>query len=81
MSPSLALVLATTAVTVGYMVACRIWPYAACVACDGAGRHRSPSGKAWRTCRRCRGTGARLRVGRWLWNLARREFGRTRDPR
>jgi DnaJ-class molecular chaperone len=67
LSPDLLLVLAAILVTFGYIVACRIWPYAACRACDGAGRRRSPSGRAWRTCRRCRGTGARLRLGRKAW--------------
>ena len=41
--------------------------------CSGtiAGRHRSPSGRAWRYCHRCHGTGARLRVGRRIWNYLR----------
>ncbi|MBT0771363.1 hypothetical protein KIH74_20665 [Kineosporia sp. J2-2] len=81
MTPTLALALTSTLVTLGYVLACRIWPYANCWKCSGAGRFRSPSGRAWRLCRRCSGSGARLRIGRRLWNLAARELGRTRDPR
>jgi hypothetical protein len=30
-----------------------VWPYTSCPACNGSGKSRSPSGKAWRPCRRC----------------------------
>jgi hypothetical protein len=54
----------------GYVIACAIWPFAACRKCDGAGRFLSPSGRAWRHCRRCKGSGSRVRTGRriatWL---------------
>ncbi len=63
-----ALILPLLIVTVGYIAACVIWPFAACRKCDGAGRHRSPSGRAWRYCHRCHGTGARLRTGRRIYN-------------
>ena len=66
-----ALILPALAVTFCYVVACLVWPFAACRKCGGAGRHRSPSGRAWRYCHRCRGTGARLRVGRRIWNYLR----------
>ncbi|MEV4253261.1 hypothetical protein AB0J52_08820 [Spirillospora sp. NPDC049652] len=52
---------------VGYLTHCVIWPYRACRKCDGAGRFRSPSGKAWRYCHRCAGRGAQLRTGRRIW--------------
>jgi len=52
----------------GYLVACWLWPFAACLSCSGSGRHTSPGGKAWRHCRRCKGSGTRLRVGRAVWN-------------
>lgn len=55
-------------VTLGYLVACVIWPFANCLRCGGTGKRRSPSGKAWRKCRRCKGTGARLRTGRRIFN-------------
>ena len=61
------LVLVALVVAVGYVIACALWPFAACHGCSGSGKSRSPSGKAWRPCRRCKGTGARVRVGRRLW--------------
>jgi len=51
----------------GHLVACAIWPYTACRHCEGYGQKRSPSGRAWRLCRRCRGTGTRVRLGRRIW--------------
>jgi DnaJ-class molecular chaperone len=61
-------------ITLCYVVACWVWPYTACRRCDGNGKHRSPSGRAWRYCRHCKGTGARLRTGRRLWNFVRRLY-------
>lgn len=46
----------------GYLVACRIWPYARCRRCGGNGRSPSPSGNAWRNCSRCQGSGRRRRL-------------------
>jgi hypothetical protein len=66
-----ALILAALFVTFCYVGACLVWPFAACRKCGGAGRHRSPSGRAWRYCHRCGGTGTRLRAGRRLWNYLR----------
>ena len=54
----------------GYAVHCAWWPFAACRTCDGAGKFRSKSGRAWRRCRRCKGSGERVRVGRRLWTWA-----------
>jgi len=54
-----------------YWVACLLWPFASCVKCNGDGKTRSPSGKAWRECRRCGGTGRRLRWGRHVINYLR----------
>ena len=65
------LILYVVGVTFCYVVACAVWPFAACRKCGGAGRHRSPSGRAWRYCHRCHGTGARLRTGRRIWNYLR----------
>lgn len=56
-----------TLAAVGYLVHCVIWPYRACRKCEGAGRFRSPSGRAWRYCNRCGGKGAQLRSGRRVW--------------
>ena len=65
------LILAVLAVTFCYFAACAVWPFTACRKCRGAGRRRSPSGRAWRYCHRCGGSGARLRTGRRLFNYLR----------
>jgi hypothetical protein len=65
------LILALALVTFCYALTCAAWPFTACRNCHGAGRTRSPSGRAWRYCRRCKATGARLRTGRRIWNLIR----------
>jgi hypothetical protein len=70
-----ALPLLLIVVTLGYVVACAAWPFAACRRCEGAGKRRSPSGRSWRYCHRCKGTGARLRAGRRAWNYLRRFKG------
>ena len=57
---------------VAYALACWWWPFTAHGRCNGTGKLRSPSGKAWRTCRGCKGTGRKLRVGRRLFNATTR---------
>ena len=54
-----------------YLAACAWWPFKACRRCDGCGKRRSPSGKAWRPCPRCDGSGRRVRFGRWLYETLR----------
>lgn len=68
MSRDLVLALAVLAALTVYAAACRWWPYAACRRCSGEGKLRSPSGRAWRKCPRCKGSGARLRIGRRILN-------------
>jgi len=51
-----------------YALTCWLWPFSACLRCHGDKRTRSPSGRSWRRCRRCKGTGQRLRVGRRVMN-------------
>lgn len=46
----------------GYVLACLLFPYKACTWCSG-GKHRSPSGRAFRACWRCGGSGKQLRLG------------------
>lgn len=64
------LLLGLAAITVagGYAVAAWIWPFTACRKCHGDGKLRSPSGRNWRRCKRCGGTGRRLRLGRVVLN-------------
>ncbi|TCO45536.1 hypothetical protein EV646_108159 [Kribbella antiqua] len=51
---------------VGYLLGCRIWPYANCPRCNGTGKSGAPGRKAFRNCPRCKGTGRRTRIGRRL---------------
>lgn len=64
------LLLALAALAV-YVAACAWWPFAACRRCAGTGKRRSPTGKAWRPCGGCGGTGRRVRGGRLVWELFR----------
>lgn len=57
----------------GYAAVCARWPYKACRHCDG-GKVRSPSGRTFRRCSRCGGSGERLRWGAAL-------FGGGKDRR
>jgi hypothetical protein len=50
----------------GYLIVCWAFPYTAHRHCAGTGKHRSPGGRAWRSCRGCGGTGRRIRIGRQL---------------
>lgn len=43
-----------------------LFPYGPHRPCRGTGKHRS--GKYWRPCRGCKGTGRRIRLGRRIWN-------------
>lgn len=58
-----------------YAASCAVWPFADCWCCRGRGHHR-PKGnrKLSRPCRWCRASGKRLRIGRRVWNRARRQY-------
>jgi hypothetical protein len=56
--------LGSLAVYVGH---CRFRPFADCRKCDGRGKFRSRTGRSWRRCRRCKGSGDRIRYGRKMW--------------
>jgi hypothetical protein len=59
-------------IVAGYGLACWWRPYADCWCCKGVGKHyREKDGKRMKTfrkCRWCRGTSARLRIGRRVYN-------------
>ncbi len=76
--PVAVLVLAAVLVTLGYALRCLCWPFRACGWCDGTGKRRSATGRAYRFCRHCDGTGLRLRLGRRAWNATRHWRGSTR---
>jgi hypothetical protein len=56
-----------------YIGRCAWFPLAACWRCRGEGKFRSwgGKGKTWHLCRRCKGTGSRVRPGRILWDKMR----------
>jgi hypothetical protein len=55
----------------GYLIGCSIWPYGPCLACIARrGRSRGSTGRRWGRCKRCRGSGERIRWGyRLLQNI------------
>jgi DnaJ-class molecular chaperone len=59
-------VLIVAVLVAGYLLGCRIWPYANCPACSGSGKSGSPTRKSFRNCPRCKGSGRRRRFGRVL---------------
>lgn len=79
--PAGLLILALLAVTVCYLAACAVWPFRACRHCAGAGKARSPTGRAWHHCRHCHGSGAQLRAGRRLYTHLARTRRRARRDR
>jgi hypothetical protein len=54
-----------------YALACWIYPFGHCRRCGGDGKRRSPSGRTFRLCRKCKATGRRLRTGRKVYNWLR----------
>lgn len=58
--------------TLSYAYACYARPFREHRRCKGTGRISYLFGRGWRFCPRCSGTGFRLRIGRRLWNHARR---------
>lgn len=51
-----------------YALACAVTPFTQCRRCDGNGKYRKPGGRAWHPCKRCKGSGHRLRWGRHVTN-------------
>ncbi|MGC5308763.1 hypothetical protein [Micromonospora zamorensis] len=64
--------------TLGYLALCVAAPFGRCRTCNGTGRKRSPLGRIRRECRRCAGTGLRLRVGRHAINHIKDEYQAAR---
>jgi hypothetical protein len=42
---------------------CWFFPYTACGRCEG-GKHRDASRENWRNCRKCKGSGKKIRLTR-----------------
>lgn len=68
----LVLVVVLLVLAAGYAASCAWWPFVACRRCSGTAKLRSPFGRAFRPCPRCKGTGRRLRLGRRLHNAVSR---------
>ena len=67
--------LIVTAVIAFYLLTCLIWPFGKCRRCKGAGKFKSPIGKAYRHCGKCDGSGLRARIGRHVINHIRATRG------
>jgi hypothetical protein len=67
-------------ITFRYLTLCWIKPFRACRKCGGRGRLATPLGRLTRQCRRCRGTGLRLRLGRHAINHYRRIHADAHQP-
>jgi hypothetical protein len=60
---------------IGYALLCAVVPWGRCRTCAGYGRKTGRNGTLTRTkCRRCNGTGRRVRVGRRVWTWIDREY-------
>ncbi|WP_028810399.1 hypothetical protein [Streptomyces flavidovirens] len=74
MTPALLAIALLLFVTLGYASLCAVSPFEACRKCNGFGfamaTDRKGKPKRGKTCRRCKGHGKRIRVGRWLYNRA-----------
>lgn len=69
---------ALTVITLGYALLCAASPFGDCRKCGGLGfqlkTDRNGKPKRGKHCRRCKGTGKRIRVGRHLFNIAHRTW-------
>lgn len=74
MTPILLAIALLLFVTFGYASMCAASPVGNCRKCNGFGfamtTDRKGKPKRGKTCRRCKGHGKRIRVGRWLYNRA-----------
>ncbi|MEK2492391.1 hypothetical protein WN990_22830 [Kitasatospora purpeofusca] len=79
MTPLILTVLAATLLAgLGYAALCAGSPFGDCRKCDGLGFQlaydRRGKPKRGKHCRRCKGVGKRIRVGRHLYNVAHRTW-------
>lgn len=63
------LLVALIAFALAARAAYRVWryPFTPCRRCNG-GRRWAPTGRTYRRCARCGGSGEKLRLSRRLWN-------------
>ncbi|MFE4682580.1 hypothetical protein ACFRNJ_17340 [Streptomyces sp. NPDC056721] len=78
MTLTLAAIACLFTVTLCYAAMCAGSPFGNCRKCDGLGFaltiDRKGRAKRGKTCRRCKGHGKRIRVGRWIFNRAQRLY-------
>jgi hypothetical protein len=71
-------------VTLCYAAVCAGSPFGRCRKCSGLGFAatvtRRGTVKRGKTCRRCKGTGHRIRVGRWIFNRVQRLYREGTTP-
>lgn len=67
MTPLLTATTLLITVIVVYVMACWVLPFGKCVHCSGGGTRKTITGRL-KPCRRCRGSGLRLRIGRRVFN-------------
>ncbi|MEU9287236.1 hypothetical protein AB0D57_21585 [Streptomyces sp. NPDC048275] len=72
MTPALLAITLMLGVTLCYIAVCAASPFGNCRKCSGWGfrmkTDRKGRMKRGKDCRRCKATGKRIRVGRWLYN-------------
>lgn len=73
--PMLTLITAAAVAAITYLASCRVWPYARCRSCYGAGTGSGSNRRRWNHCRACRGSGKRLRLGARLLTRKNRTEG------
>jgi DnaJ-class molecular chaperone len=76
------LLLIAIVVAVSYYVSLRIWPMSNCSRCQGSGRNAGSTAKRYGRCKKCGGTGRRLRPGARMPNQGDQgNQGRRLSPR
>ena len=66
------LILIMIVVTLGYILACWLYPFTTCRRCRGTGKRRAIlGGRTFGHCRRCHGDGHMIRPGRRALNYLR----------
>ncbi|WP_433572837.1 hypothetical protein [Streptomyces sp. CA-251247] len=78
MPPALLAITLLLVVTLCYVAVCAGSPFGDCRKCHGFGfattTDRKGRPKRGKTCRRCKGHGKRIRIGRHLFNVAARTY-------
>jgi DnaJ-class molecular chaperone len=80
-NPALVLASLILAIAGGCALLCASAPWTRCSKCSGAGRKPGHTGKLLRSpCRRCDGSGIRIRIGRRVFTWIDREYRHGTSP-